>query len=331
MSKVVCPATECHADNDGDCGFTDCPLYKPVPAANEHLKRALSSPMSKEPTVEDQLLIDARKFYLPEHALVSAERMENVDGYMYGRVLLTMLDAKQQELDRVKVERFCRHSEMCSECFTAFAERDVLRAELASTRRDFECEIDIVNRVWTSLGVDKFENAKGKSIWDMAKEISVELTNLKQENCALLRRVREQEELRADNQRLTAEVERQRCELAEWQGAREHMVREIEQLKAMLTLQIETTQAWDKKRDGEIERLTSSLRKERKSKDDNLVKAEGEIERLKVGLQSAQYWIFWHSQDWQGDWACVQCKPNSDMLIEGFVCAVHEAKKALGE
>lgn len=26
------------------------------------------------------------------------------------------------------------------------------------------------------------------------------------------------------------------------------------------------------------------------------------------------------------DWACAQCKPNSDMLVSGFVCTFHKAK-----
>ena len=31
------------------------------------------------------------------------------------------------------------------------------------------------------------------------------------------------------------------------------------------------------------------------------------------------------------DWACAQCKPSSDMLVDGFVCAYHEAKALAAE
>ena len=30
-----------------------------------------------------------------------------------------------------------------------------------------------------------------------------------------------------------------------------------------------------------------------------------------------------------GDWACVDCRPESDVLVEGFRCMVHEARARL--
>lgn len=36
------------------------------------------------------------------------------------------------------------------------------------------------------------------------------------------------------------------------------------------------------------------------------------------------------SVDFSGDWACVECKPHSDMLIDGFQCAYHKGKEFLG-
>ena len=35
------------------------------------------------------------------------------------------------------------------------------------------------------------------------------------------------------------------------------------------------------------------------------------------------------SPTWGGDWACVECRPESDMLIEGFRCSWHEAEHIL--
>jgi hypothetical protein len=31
-----------------------------------------------------------------------------------------------------------------------------------------------------------------------------------------------------------------------------------------------------------------------------------------------------------GDWACAECHPNSDMLVSGFQCGYHLAKKIAG-
>lgn len=32
---------------------------------------------------------------------------------------------------------------------------------------------------------------------------------------------------------------------------------------------------------------------------------------------------------WQRDWCCAECRPDSDMLVEGFRCSYHAAKRVL--
>lgn len=34
--------------------------------------------------------------------------------------------------------------------------------------------------------------------------------------------------------------------------------------------------------------------------------------------------------EWHKDWACVECRPDSDMLVEGFRCAYHRARALTG-
>ena len=36
-------------------------------------------------------------------------------------------------------------------------------------------------------------------------------------------------------------------------------------------------------------------------------------------------WMFMRGNH-SGDWACAQCRPNSDILVPGFVCAFHQAE-----
>jgi hypothetical protein len=45
-------------------------------------------------------------------------------------------------------------------------------------------------------------------------------------------------------------------------------------------------------------------------------------------LEKAQKYIVLN-YDGTPDWACKKCRPNSDLLIEGFMCAYHVAEEAL--
>jgi len=46
-----------------------------------------------------------------------------------------------------------------------------------------------------------------------------------------------------------------------------------------------------------------------------------EIDRLREVVVN-----LWKQADPPKDWACPRCRPESDMLVEGFVCAYHKAE-----
>lgn len=51
-----------------------------------------------------------------------------------------------------------------------------------------------------------------------------------------------------------------------------------------------------------------------------------EIERLRKDLAEQDDFILKFTQtDRNGDWACAQCKPHSDMIEKGFTCGYHRA------
>jgi hypothetical protein len=43
-------------------------------------------------------------------------------------------------------------------------------------------------------------------------------------------------------------------------------------------------------------------------------------------LRWAEWIVSWARE---ADWACAECRPDSDMLVDGFVCVYHEARAAL--
>lgn len=51
-----------------------------------------------------------------------------------------------------------------------------------------------------------------------------------------------------------------------------------------------------------------------------------EITRLRDDLNQAYKFIAYNSESFGGDWACERCHQNSEILIDGFVCAYHKAK-----
>ena len=51
-----------------------------------------------------------------------------------------------------------------------------------------------------------------------------------------------------------------------------------------------------------------------------------ELREARAVLARAQKWIVSHKDDdFLGDHACKQCHPQSDILVDGFACAFHEA------
>lgn len=54
--------------------------------------------------------------------------------------------------------------------------------------------------------------------------------------------------------------------------------------------------------------------------------AESEVARLREIMG----FLVLHRPKVNGDWACAECKPYSDMLVAGFQCAWHSALTILG-
>ena len=58
----------------------------------------------------------------------------------------------------------------------------------------------------------------------------------------------------------------------------------------------------------------------------DLAAAADEIERLSAALAEQDDFILkFTDPNRNGDWACGQCKPHSDMIKDGFVCGYHRA------
>jgi len=63
---------------------------------------------------------------------------------------------------------------------------------------------------------------------------------------------------------------------------------------------------------------------------DNCLKAREERDALREQVKLLSSFIVrkvepFEETFWGGDHACERCHPNSDLLIEGFVCAYHQA------
>jgi hypothetical protein len=56
--------------------------------------------------------------------------------------------------------------------------------------------------------------------------------------------------------------------------------------------------------------------------------ARASEQRLRSDLESARKWITRYVPESFADHACAQCRPNSEILIEGFVCEFHKALAA---
>lgn len=54
---------------------------------------------------------------------------------------------------------------------------------------------------------------------------------------------------------------------------------------------------------------------------DEIARLQSEVERL------SNYIILNGDQIFSGDWACAQCHPNSDILVDGFECGFHLAQR----
>jgi len=48
-------------------------------------------------------------------------------------------------------------------------------------------------------------------------------------------------------------------------------------------------------------------------------------------LRFAKWMNFYYNKTYHGDWACVQCHPNSEILKNGFVCPYHDVLAVLNE
>lgn len=58
--------------------------------------------------------------------------------------------------------------------------------------------------------------------------------------------------------------------------------------------------------------------------------AAEEILRLRTELAEQDDFILnFTDNNRNGDWACAQCKPHSDMIKDGFVCGYHRAEARL--
>lgn len=55
---------------------------------------------------------------------------------------------------------------------------------------------------------------------------------------------------------------------------------------------------------------------------DRVAELEGLAISLRNGHDNSLQAMGWQRMP---DWACRQCRPNSEMLVDGFVCALHEA------
>jgi hypothetical protein len=56
--------------------------------------------------------------------------------------------------------------------------------------------------------------------------------------------------------------------------------------------------------------------------------AQAELDRARELIRDFVQWSFSHEHTHK-DWACSECKPQSDMLVEGFKCAYHKAREFL--
>ena len=54
-----------------------------------------------------------------------------------------------------------------------------------------------------------------------------------------------------------------------------------------------------------------------------------ELQQARESLERAQRWILNNWGDGPRDHACALCRPESDIIIDGFTCAAHEARTAL--
>lgn len=69
-----------------------------------------------------------------------------------------------------------------------------------------------------------------------------------------------------------------------------------------------------------LERENSRLQRENADLRAKLAAAEADTKRL------AAFILLYANGNFGGDWACVECHPNSDILIDGFQCTYHRAK-----
>jgi hypothetical protein len=62
---------------------------------------------------------------------------------------------------------------------------------------------------------------------------------------------------------------------------------------------------------------------------DDLLAMIAELRDLRAALTVCYLWIGQHRVPGDDDWACVECRPESGSLIDGFRCAYHQAAALL--
>jgi len=83
-----------------------------------------------------------------------------------------------------------------------------------------------------------------------------------------------------------------------------------------------------------LQRENAELRKDRQDQARALDELVNVIERLRAKLDAAEadtrrlakFVVNYTNQHFGGDWACVECHANSNILVDGFRCAYHRAK-----